>query len=56
VAAVAAFGLALPSAVAGFDGGVLLLPVVGRISDTTFTTLVEAGLLAAGALFLTGIA
>jgi hypothetical protein len=30
--------------------------IVGRISDTTFTTLVEVGLLAAGALFLTGIA
>lgn len=29
--------------------------VVGRISETTFTTLVEAGLLAAGALFLTGV-
>ncbi|HEY6746866.1 MAG TPA: sulfite exporter TauE/SafE family protein [Mycobacteriales bacterium] len=30
--------------------------VVGRISDATFIALVEAGLLAAGVLFLTGIA
>jgi uncharacterized membrane protein YfcA len=30
--------------------------VVGRISDTTFTALVEVGLLAAGVLYLGGIA
>jgi hypothetical protein len=30
--------------------------IVGRISDTTFTALVEGGLLVAGALFITGVA
>lgn len=30
--------------------------IVGRVSDATFTTLVEIGLLAAGVLFLTGVA
>lgn len=30
--------------------------IVGRISDTTFTALVEGGLVVAGVLFVTGVA
>lgn len=30
--------------------------IVGRVSDTTFTALVEGGLLVAGALFVSGVA
>jgi len=50
VASVAAFGLAVLSAVAGFGGGVLLLPVF----TVLFGLRVELGLLAAGVLFLIG--